>query len=993
MLAAAHLVVMIPAVVAAPQLIAEGGLLKWADDGTEVALLGVNYYAPFAQPYREIRQLGLDHKAVIDADVAHLARLGLGVVRLHVWDREISDAQGHLLDNEHLRLLDYLIWRCRRAGIRVVLTPIAWWGSPENTHGFSDRFTMHAMTTDPQARRCQQRYLIEFVSHVNERTGLAYKDDPTIVAFEPINEPLYPPGTTDRQVVEYINALVDAIRSTGCRKPIFFNSWAGREKAVAGSRADGPSRAWYPTGLVAGASLWSNFLPRVAHFTAFSHPSLAGKPRIIYEFDAADVPGSYMYPAMARSFREARVQIATQFQYDCLPLAPYNLCWRTHFLNLVYTPAKALSLAIAAEVFRRVPGGASLGDYPASCRFGDFRVSYEEDLSEFVGAQAFMYSNDTDTVPRQTSKLARVWGCGSSPVVRYDGTGAYFLDRVRPGLWRLELYPDAVWVADPYGAPSLGREVSRLIWTAHDMAVRLPDLGADFSVVRIAPEQGKRVRAMGRSFSASPGVWLLAKRGMAIPEAEAEFFCPEPGPREPAAWCLVPELWRSERACPVDVRAVGRRGEPESVEVWVLGQKGERYRARLRREAPYRFVGEIPAAAMHGGQVSWAVALQEQGGWYVLPARRRLTPDQLASLKQREIVLWGARADRGAPALHVGDDVRKPRVAVLQDQGLPALHVEADGFGPAPSCVGFDLPLRTKPDISGAGWALCVEARALYPQTDAVEVTIRQSDGAAFGANVPLSEQWEEHEVAVGRLRHMWRTTGELDLRKAAGLTVVFGAWLYPSTRELKHGFALRRVSLKPSATWTTRLLSPGEPIPLVAVRGLAKPPARVTPKRPAVSTVAGSGAGKRAVRLVGGPFGPEPDSVSIRYSLGARATPAELALWREDLGRCRRVVIVARAGQPNTTAVEIVFIEEDGSPWGMVLPLETRWRKTVVPIGRLTHFRHWRSGPKSRGREGDRLRPEKLDSVNICFGAWLYGDDHRAEKHVVDIELVGLAE
>ena len=32
---------------------------------------------------------------------------------------------------------------------------------------------------------------------------------------------------------------------------------------------------------------------------------IAHKAKIIYEFDAADIPGSYMYPAMARSFRAA----------------------------------------------------------------------------------------------------------------------------------------------------------------------------------------------------------------------------------------------------------------------------------------------------------------------------------------------------------------------------------------------------------------------------------------------------------------------------------------------------------------------------------------------------------------------------------------------------------------------------------------------------------------------------------------------------------------
>ncbi|MDR9452264.1 MAG: serine/threonine protein kinase, partial [Acidimicrobiia bacterium] len=61
-------------------------------------------------------------------------------------------------------------------------------------------------------------------------------------------------------------------------------------------------------------------------------------------FDAADVGGSYMYPAMARSFRTAGLQWATQFAYDPLAIAYANTEYQTHYLNLVYTPNKAISL-------------------------------------------------------------------------------------------------------------------------------------------------------------------------------------------------------------------------------------------------------------------------------------------------------------------------------------------------------------------------------------------------------------------------------------------------------------------------------------------------------------------------------------------------------------------------------------------------------------------------------------------------------------------------
>ena len=61
-----------------------------------------------------------------------------------------------------------------------------------------------------------------------------------------------------------------------------------------------------------------------------------------------------------------------------------------------------------------------------------------------VTADNYMYSNNTGTIPPQTDSLVKIVGCGSSPLVKYEGKGIYFLDKIREGIWRLEVYPDAV---------------------------------------------------------------------------------------------------------------------------------------------------------------------------------------------------------------------------------------------------------------------------------------------------------------------------------------------------------------------------------------------------------------------------------------------------------------------------------------------------------------------------------------------------------------------
>src|SRR5574344_1212364 len=98
------------------------GVMRWSDSKKEASFYGVNYTLPFAHAYRAMGYLGVDRKSAIDRDVYHIARLGLNAYRIHIWDVEITDAHGNLIENEHLDLLDYLISRLEERGISVILT-------------------------------------------------------------------------------------------------------------------------------------------------------------------------------------------------------------------------------------------------------------------------------------------------------------------------------------------------------------------------------------------------------------------------------------------------------------------------------------------------------------------------------------------------------------------------------------------------------------------------------------------------------------------------------------------------------------------------------------------------------------------------------------------------------------------------------------------------------------------------------------------------------
>ena len=496
-----------------------GGVLRWRDDGSEVAVFGVNHYAPFALDYRLIGERGFDHKKVIREDVAQLRRLGLDAMRLHCFDREFSTRDGAFVDNHHVELLDYLIAQCASNGIYTVLTPIAAWGGGKwtsATNGFAYPVGIRELTSDRALWKVQARFVKEFAEHVNRFTGRRYADDPAVLCFELVNEPHYPEGTADEAIAEYANTLLDALRSSGTKKPVFYNAtFNNRNGCIPMLRTDGVSGVYYATGLQSGYALSGSLLGRIKESSLKADERHAARAKIIYEFDAADTPGAYMYPAFARLFRSEGVQSATQFQYDTTVLAGDNVSYKTHYLNLVYTPEKAISLAIAAEVFRRLPRGAPFRADSKEMHFPPFRVNAERNLSELVTETDLLYTAQPLTRIPAPEKLRRVWGCGASPVASSTGNGCYFLDRVAPGLWRLQLYPSVLPFADPY----TGEEGLKTAVLADRPVVtlRLPDLGDSYTVWRTA-DGVRGPAARTGAVTLAPGDYVLSRKRALAPE-------------------------------------------------------------------------------------------------------------------------------------------------------------------------------------------------------------------------------------------------------------------------------------------------------------------------------------------------------------------------------------------------------------------------------------------------------------------------------------------
>ena len=528
------------------------GVLRYPE-GAEVALWGVNYYPMAWNEFVNMEKRQVDMKAVIREDLTHLQEMEVEAIRIHVFDREISDGAGSLRPNIHLDLLDYLVSECSKRGIYFYFTLIAWWASPNELPGaFSTQSSKPGMMFAPAAKAAAVNFIRQFLQHVNRYSGRMLKDEPSVCFLEVMNEPDYfvygdihgssytPQGEPnavldhDHRIFRelwsewlgrhklkdtpvyfpffryelmrsYIRQMIDAIRSTGASQPVaisyFFDPGDDITQAIADSECEAVTVSIYPGG-------WGqvndgiNLLPSVGKLQLDQR--LAGKARVAYEFDApATNVSCYLYPAIAAHFRSGECQIACQFQYDTIATARWNTDWNAHWLNFLYTPTKAVSYMAAGEAFRRLQRGVTFTSGTDQLVIGPMATSFYHNMSMAVTPEAVFHSRQ---IPGNWRPLplpnlpARIVGTGSSPYADYGGSGLYKLEKINERTFHLLINPDASLVGNclqgSFTAP-VGELQERLQW----FHLNLPG----WEKAKCSRIEGKRKRQI----SIVEGGWLL----------------------------------------------------------------------------------------------------------------------------------------------------------------------------------------------------------------------------------------------------------------------------------------------------------------------------------------------------------------------------------------------------------------------------------------------------------------------------------------------------
>ena len=674
-------------------------------------------------------------------------------------------------------------------GMKFIITPIAFWGNgwpepDEKTPGFSTKFGKDACLVNPEAIKAQENYLYQFLNHVNTYTGLAYKDDPDVIAFEICNEPHHREGP--EAVTAFIKRMADSMRRTGCGKPVLYNVTHSIHLADAYANAgiQGGTYQWYPTGLGTRHELRGNWLLNVEQYPIpfAANPSYKKMAKIVYEFDAADVGRSYIYPAMARSFREAGMQIATHFAYDPTYMAYANTEYGTHYMNLAYAPQKALSLKIASEVFHTVPMYKKFGHYPGNTTFDAFRVSYEQDLAEMATANKFIYTNNTTTVPPGLSTLDEVAGFGNSPVVQYEGLGAYFLDRLEAGVWRLEVMPDAVWVRDPFEPYSSKKEVAVINWRSWPMRINLPDLGDDFYLQALNDGNHLEGQAKGKTLAVSPGTYLLLKNGTTTRFKKTdrrhnimlkEFVAPAATLKK--TYFLhtpLPEITAGS-ACRIEA-TVASPNAPEAVELWVVGS--HRWEnIKMEKVSGYTYAADLPKHLSGAGFIPYYIVVRSGGHYNTYPSGIEGRPGEWDFYDSQPYQLRFVSASSPVYLFEAATDAEQLDRPWLEGSGLQPvagpekaeLLINGKQFSMKPDPENpnaepqRNYPLRCfigdKIASHTAGLAdkkqLVFHGRALNDRPCTVQLILIMKDGSAYGGSLTINTSTGDYRLPLTGLK------------------------------------------------------------------------------------------------------------------------------------------------------------------------------------------------------------------------------------------------
>ncbi|MBN2441411.1 MAG: cellulase family glycosylhydrolase [Spirochaetales bacterium] len=186
-------------------------------NGTHFYVDGGIYYFAGANCY----DLFTCEPAVLDTRFAEMASDGIKVVRTWGWSNEDwhgFEKQPGVYDENQFMLFDYIMEAARKNGIRIVIVFTGYW---EAYGGIDQSLKWQGLPSGDHASRsvyfknagCKQHfknYAAHFINRINSISGMPYKEDPVLFAWQLMNEPRYQNATPNEDATgETFRAWID----------------------------------------------------------------------------------------------------------------------------------------------------------------------------------------------------------------------------------------------------------------------------------------------------------------------------------------------------------------------------------------------------------------------------------------------------------------------------------------------------------------------------------------------------------------------------------------------------------------------------------------------------------------------------------------------------------------------------------------------------------------------------------------------------------------
>jgi hypothetical protein len=390
--------------------------------------------------------------------------------------------------------------------------------------------------------------------------------------------------------------------------------------------------------------------------------------------------------------------------------------------------------------------------------------------------EEFYYSNSTDTKPKDVSKLKHIAGVCSSSVVNYNGTGAYFLDKIGDGIWRLEVMPDAIHIRDPFERASPKKEVTRIQWQANPMQIMLPDLGSGFSIKGLNEGNTYTFNVSVDSFQIQPGTYLLTKAGKnnSLDKKTIgsigldEFVAPKS--------CSAEIFLRHEPFAEVSAgkpftiiaKIVGIDTGRVTLQISCLGGGGPGGLRNIPmiRKAASDYIADVPADMVAPGELNYRIILQKGNEFVVFPGNYKGNPfawdnyynetwKTFVAAENGRLEIFNPTFDRtvriypgfrrGFQSTYITSEKPGQLILRLSSTELTSEHI-----------IGFQYffgdKLQGRAGEANSFNKLMIRARTAETQAVKAKITLTNRDAISVSSFITLTNSFQDIEVPLNNL-------------------------------------------------------------------------------------------------------------------------------------------------------------------------------------------------------------------------------------------------